>query len=241
MSKNILLACLFAAIAAAGCTASMNANVTPGLPGASASPTAAASGTPTVSASAAVSVGASTAPATSAAPVAGNVDAAAAALYKLGRKWTYEGTTESAGTKTTALITREVTKVEGTKAWIKTTTTVASNTSDSTEVVDLAKQVNEIDEAIKGDDGKANYTWTQKSVGTESITVKAGTYTATKYVGTLTATADNKSVPAGTTQDATYWVNAEVGLIKNDNSGSMSVNGMTITFSSILELTAFTK
>lgn len=214
MSKNALLACMVAALAAAGCTASMNANVTPGLPGASAGPSAApgtaASAKPTTP-----TTGGSSAPAT------GSVNAALATIYKLGRKWEYEVRAVAAGMTTTTSFTQEVTKVEGGKATVKIVTTAMGKSTDSTSEVDLTQADPMV---VVSKSGNTTSTWSQSAVGDESITVKAGTYAAKKYTGKFTAQSSSGGASASNAQDATFWVSLEVGLLKSITKGSQSMS-----------------
>ena len=243
MSKHIVLASLLVGTLAAGCTGTMNASVTPGTPGASMSPGATASTAPTVSASAGVTVGASTA------PVAGNVDATMAAIYKLGRKWAYLTTvTSNPGGKIETPFTQEVTKIEGAVATLKTVTTVNGKDSESTSTVDLSKPADPgawVNKTTSADGTTSEYTWTQKSVGAEAVTVKAGTYAnAQKYVGTLTSKATATGGAAAGTQDATFYTDNAVGLLKSTTKGEQTTTaaGMsfTVKFESVTELQSVT-
>lgn len=220
MSKHVLLPALVATLALAGCTANMNASVTPTTPGGSTAPSAApgagASTTPAVSASAGVSVGASTA------PVAGNVDATLAAIYKVGRKWDYEVKAVAAGITTTTSFTREVLKVDGAKATVKTTTTAMGKTTESTAEVDLTQS--DMMAVISKSEGGTTSTWTQSAVGDESLTVRAGTFACKKYTGKFTASSSAGGASATNAQDATFWVSTEVGLVKSVTTGSQTMS-----------------
>lgn len=237
MSKNLAFACLLAGtLAAAGCQASLNANVTPGTPGASASP-GATTGT-TVDAN----VGGSTT------PVAGNAAGAVATFYKLGRKWTYETTVDTAGQKVVIPYTREVTKVEGGKAWVKTVTTFNGKATETTDEVDLSKQLDPtawFTKSTAADGTTSEHTWQQSSVGADQLTVKAGSFSAQKYVGKLTAKSANGAASAAGAQDATFWTNDTEGLLKSETKGSQTTEAMgqsfTVNFTSTTELVSITK
>lgn len=241
MSKHVLLATLAAAVAVAGCTANANMSASVGASASpSAAPSAAASGTPTVSASAAVTVGASTAPAGS---TAAGVDAAAAAMYKLGRKWVYDSTSEIMGKKTTTPFTWEVTKVEGAKATVTQTMTVMDKTQTSTFDVDLSKKPDATTWVTKT--GTSEATWKQTSSGAESITVKAGEFATTKLVGTLTYSGGSGGAQASGSSETTSWVSDEVGLVKSVSTGGQVTETMGIKvdgrYTNTLELVSVTK
>lgn len=240
MNKNLLSVAIVAAFAAAGCTASVAGSVTPGTspsPGASASPTT--GGTTTIGGSTTVN---------------------AASFFKVGRKWIYDNTTEVMGTKTTVPFTQEVTAIKDGKATIKTTVTVAGKATDSTADVDTTISANTMAQSSATNGNSTDYNYKEISSSSESVTVKAGTYAATKTVGKLTYTGTNGAASASGDQDVTTWSNADVGLIKSVSTGSqtmsagqfnlqqipagMTIPGMgangTITFTNTLELVSVT-
>lgn len=229
MSKHTILACLAAAVAVAGCTANMNAAVTPTVPGASASAAVGASATPPMGASMAPTTSASAAVAVS----TGVADAAMLKIYKLGRKWVYT-TTSGVGSATSTIDTaHEVVKVEGATATLKVTTTVMGKTSDSTSTVDLSNKdfTKTVSEQMASGDVKTSYTWQQTSAGNESVTVPAGTYASMKYTGKLIA---NQSTTSGSTSatgmtdlDTTFWTSDDVGLVKTEGKGKFDMSAAT--------------
>jgi hypothetical protein len=216
MTKNYVLASLIAAAAATGCTATVNGTVTPGAstsPGASLAPSTASSTAPGGTASAT--------PAASASPGAtastGVADAAMLKIYKAGRKWVYELSTAGMTIDTT----QEVVKIEGATATIKTTSTVMGRTSDSTSTVDLSKTdyPTMVSKQVASGNSNTSYTWQQTSTGAESVTVPAGTYAATKWVGKLIAAGMVTGAVKGASTadvDMTFWTSTDVGLVKLD-------------------------
>ena len=222
MTKNHVLACQVAAAAATGCTANMSGTVTPGAsasPGASTAPSTAPSGTASTTPAASASAGATAS--------TGVADAAMLKIYKMGRKWVYELSTAGMTFDTT----QEVVKIEGATATIKTTSTIMGRTSDSTSTVDLSKTdyPTMVSKQVASGNSNTSYTWQQTSTGDESVTVPAGTFASTKWVGKLIAAGTVTGAVKGTSTadvDMTFWTSTDVGLVKLDG---VSKNTATVS------------
>jgi hypothetical protein len=159
-----------------------------------------------------------------------------AAIYKVGRKWTYKVSTVTSGLTTDVSYTQEVKAVTNGKAQLEVVTTANGSTTTKTDEVDLTKPYDPASqlEASAAADGSTS-TFTQTTSTTESVTVPAGTYaSATKLVGQLQTT----TAGATSTQDVTSWNDLAIGLVKSITTGTQTAGGLTVTFTATTELQA---
>lgn len=126
----------------------------------------------------------SPAPAASSAPTSGQAGSSLVGLKKI----SYDLTTETMGVSMTGRITTEFVKVTADEVTVKTTTTFAGQTNEVTTTSKLH------DGAYVPSSGSAGEPSNMTKVGTESVTVKAGTFNADKY------TFSDSGV------NATYWI-----------------------------------
>lgn len=195
------LALALVAAAVAGCTANAAVSVTPG---ASTAPSAA----PGANAGTGATIGGTGSGATV------EVDGDLAAMYKLGRKWTYDMMTTGPASLTQEMIW-EVVKVENGKATLKTTITGGPTGAVSNEsMISLAKgtKPESLFTAQYQADGPVNS-------AAEAVTVKAGSYPNAQKV-TFKGKANDSSSAGGTTatanlsNDVTFWWDKMDGLVK---------------------------
>jgi hypothetical protein len=209
MSNKLIPALLVSALLA-GCTASASGTV-----GANASPSAMPSG------------GTNT---TVGGTVGGAVDSAA--YFAAGRVWDYTIASSSAGQNFSGTFKIEVSDVSNGKATVKTTFNMPpAAASTNTTTVDVNNK-----NAFSTDPNVANSQ--PKSTSTESVTVPAGTYTATKYVYDT-----SKDGATGTVE---MWIVDGVGMVKQMQTMKPAAPaglpaGIDLTSTTKIELTKFTK
>jgi len=155
-------------------------------------------------------------------PTANTSSASLATIYKLGRKWAYETTTQAAGITTSVTMNQEVTKIDGNKATLAVTVDAMGTKSTNTNVIDLSgtNVANVVSQSTAQGNTKTTVNWNQSAISKESITVKAGTYNATKYTASLAATGTSGSAAASNNSESTIWTSDDVGLLKSITKGS---------------------
>lgn len=217
MSKKLIAPALLAAVLMTGCLPTANPAAT------NANPSAAPSTAP----SAGTNTGANT--------------GAAAAFFANGRSWDYTMNTTAAGQAFNGTFKIEVSEVKDGKATLKVTTNMppaAPTTNVSTVDVNDSNGFNS--------QSKIG-TSTPKSTSTESVTVPAGTFTATKNVYEQT------DANAMTTIES--WIVDGVGMVKQTQTtkptgaapnipnipGMPAGGGFDLTATTKIELTKFTK
>lgn len=156
--------------------------------------------------------------------------------FKVGQTYTYAMTTTGVGAAVTSEFKTEVLEVSGGQAKVRNTFTVAGQQTSTEATIGSAAQL--------GTTAPAAGEPQPQAMGTESVTVGAGTFTCTKYVYEK---ADDKMAIK-----ATSWVNETVGLVKSVSESEpkagalpaipgLPAGGLSLKTTTTLELKSYTK
>lgn len=138
------------------------------------------------------------------------------------------------------VFTQTVTAVNGSQITVKAETQPAGGSflpPTSTEsTFDTSQKANLYSAGFAGE-GKGTLTWS--AAGSESITVPAGSYTATKINGVMDITTTQNGVTAQLKQDIVLWMSDGVGMVKQNTVSETEANGIQTKVTNVTELQAF--
>lgn len=181
--------------------------------------------------------------------------------YHAGQKWVYKMTLKglaislpaglpagiqipgSTGDTDLGEMTWEVLSVEGSMVTMRTHLDLkvgAGSVPDTTRTFDkddksaLAKLY--VESQNSGTEGTATYT----SGGSESVTVAAGTYAATRVNGVFKITTLSNGVRGDLDQTAKIWLTSSIGLVKEEVISKISASGSASDTTTVIELKSFT-
>lgn len=139
-------------------------------------------------------------------------------------------------------LTMEVTNVTGNTVTIKTTTDISIPGAPPVEpqesTFDKSKGLSAMysEQLASGQEGTLNFS----KVGSgESVSVKAGSYTADRIKALMKVTVDASGASVDFDQESMIWITSGVGMVKQETKSSIDSSGVAVETTTLIELTSF--